>query len=125
VFLQIRSTYLFEINTDYLNFETPNLKELLLSQRETMFLKLLLLTQMVVCGEIRVFPQLSSIGLFGRKLAFLHLESYDFVEIFLAQTNSIVPGQQCDRCPACQTDGVLPEILVFLQLTRICLFGTK
>jgi hypothetical protein len=59
VFLPIRSTYLFEINRDYVNFETPNLKEVLLSQRETMFLKLLLLTQMVVCGEKGVFPQLS------------------------------------------------------------------
>jgi hypothetical protein len=38
------------------------------------------------------------IGLFGTTWAFLHLENYDFQELFLSETNSILTGKQCTRC---------------------------
>jgi hypothetical protein len=42
-----------------------------------------LITWMVFLGEIHVFLQLSRIGLFGAKRAYLHLETPKLEEVFL------------------------------------------
>jgi hypothetical protein len=39
--------------------------------------------------------------------AYLHLEIYDFQEVFLSKTNSILTGKQCLFAPACTMDGFL------------------
>jgi hypothetical protein len=48
---------------------------------------LLYLTQIVLSREIKVFLQLTCIGLFGRKSALLHLETFDLQEVFLSKLN--------------------------------------
>jgi hypothetical protein len=56
---------------------------------------LLLLTQMVVFGEMHVFLQVRRIGLFGTKRAYHHLEKHMLQEAFLSKTNSNLAGKQC------------------------------
>jgi hypothetical protein len=53
---------------------------------------LLLLPLMGFIEELHVFFQLSSIGLFGTKRAYLHLEKPKLQEIFLSETNSLLTG---------------------------------
>jgi hypothetical protein len=48
--------------------------------------------------EIYVFLQLSWMGLLAAKWANIHIENYDFQEVFLSKTNSILRGKQCTRC---------------------------
>jgi hypothetical protein len=66
--------------------------------RETMCYNILLLTQMVFFRDIHVFPQLCWTGQFGANSSYIHLENYDFQEVFLSKTNWIVTGQQHTRC---------------------------
>jgi hypothetical protein len=49
---------------------------------------------MVFFIEIHVFLQLSGVGLFGAKKAFLHLRKYDLQEVFLSKNNSVLTGKQ-------------------------------
>jgi hypothetical protein len=67
------------------------------SHLETILLRLLLLTEMFFIGEICIFLQFGWIGLFGTKCAFLHLENYDFQEVFLSKTKSICTLKQGAR----------------------------
>jgi hypothetical protein len=53
--------------------------------------------QMVSFWERYVFLQLSWIGLFVTKWAFLHQENSDLQEIFLSQKMSILTGIQCTK----------------------------
>jgi hypothetical protein len=48
--------------------------------------------------HIDVFLQLSWIGLFGRKRAYLNIEKSKLQEVFLSKTNSILTRKQCARC---------------------------
>jgi hypothetical protein len=54
-----------------------------------------------------IFLQISRIGLFGTKRAFLHLENYDWQEDFLSKTTYILIGKQCADVPASNMDGFL------------------
>jgi hypothetical protein len=51
---------------------------------------LVLLTQIVVLIELHVFLQLSSIGLFEAKRAYLPLEAPKLNELFLSKLNSVL-----------------------------------
>jgi hypothetical protein len=51
-----------------------------------------------------LFIQFSLIGLPGTKRAFLPLETYDFQEVFLSKTNSILTGHNVVFAPASSTD---------------------
>jgi hypothetical protein len=55
---------------------------------------------MVLLGETHVFPQLSQIGLFGKKSAFLQLENSDWHNVFLSKTISVLTGKQYTRFEA-------------------------
>jgi hypothetical protein len=57
--------------------------------------------------ELHVFLHLSLIGLFGAKKGYLHLENYDFQEVFLSEPNSNLTRKQCARCPSSNIDGFL------------------
>jgi hypothetical protein len=59
---------------------------------------ILLLTHMVFFWDIREFLQLSRICLLRTNWAFLHLENYDWQEVFLSKTNSLLTVKQCGRC---------------------------
>jgi hypothetical protein len=87
-----------------------------------MFLKLLLLTQMLFYWETHAIPHFSWTGWFGAYRASLHLENYEFQGVFLSKSNSIITGKQCYRS---STDGFLGEIRVFLHLSWICLVGAN
>jgi hypothetical protein len=45
-------------------------------------------------GEIHVVLNLSRTRLFGANTSYLHLENYDFQEVFLSKTNSVLTGNQ-------------------------------
>jgi hypothetical protein len=99
-------------NRAYIHLENCHLWKYLLqtlfnSALETIFSMLLLLTEMVVFGEMRVFLQISWIGLFGRKWPFRHGENYDFQEVFLSKSNSVIRGKNGLDAPASNTDGCL------------------
>jgi hypothetical protein len=47
--------------------------------------------------EIQVFLQLSWVGLFGTKWAFLHLENCDLLEVFISKIHPFLTGKQCAR----------------------------
>jgi hypothetical protein len=49
-------------------------------------------------GDSHVVIQLSLIGLFGIKRAYLHLEKPKLQELFLSKINSIFTGKQYARC---------------------------
>jgi hypothetical protein len=49
-------------------------------------------------GEIHMFLQLSRIGLFGTKRAYLHLEKPTLQEVFFSKTYSFLTGKLCARC---------------------------
>jgi hypothetical protein len=79
---------------------TPKLWEVihkhkLNSHRETMCQMLLLLTLMGFIEDLHVLSQLSSIGLFGKERAYLHLENTKLQEVFLSGTNSLLTRKQC------------------------------
>jgi hypothetical protein len=59
---------------------------------------LLLLTQMVIFGEIHVFLQLSCIGLLVAKSAYLYLETPGLQEVFPSKMKSILIGNQGANC---------------------------
>jgi hypothetical protein len=59
---------------------------------------LLLLTQMVVLIELHVFLQLSSIGLFDAKRAYLPIETPKLPEVFLSKLISVLTAKQCATC---------------------------
>jgi hypothetical protein len=77
---------------------TFHFKNLLNSHREAMCKMLLLLTPMVFFREIHVFFELSWKGLFGRKIACLHLQNPKLQEVLHSKTNSVLTGKQCARC---------------------------
>jgi hypothetical protein len=52
----------------------------------------LLLTEMVLFGDIHVFHKLRCIGLFGTNTAYLHLENSYLHEVFISKTNSVKQG---------------------------------
>ena len=54
-----------------------------------------LLTNMVFFGMIHVFLQLSYIGLYGTKTAYIHLDKHKLQEVLLSETNSGLIGRQC------------------------------
>jgi hypothetical protein len=58
----------------------------------------LLLTRMGCLGEIHVVIQLSLIGLFGTKKAYLHLEKPKLQEVLPLKSNSVLTGKECARC---------------------------
>jgi hypothetical protein len=59
---------------------------------------LLLLTQMVVLIELHVFLQLSSIGLFEAKRAYLPIETPKLPEVVLSKLTSVLTAKQCATC---------------------------
>jgi hypothetical protein len=65
------------------------------THRETMYLTLLLITQMVYFGQIYEFLQISWIGLFGTYIAYLHLEKSKLPEVFFLKGSSILTENQC------------------------------
>jgi hypothetical protein len=67
----------------------------------------LLLTQMVLFGEIHVFHKLRCIGVFGINTAYLHLQNSDFQEAFIPKTNSVKQGNNMVDAPASSIDGFL------------------
>jgi hypothetical protein len=80
---------------------------------------------MVVCGQIRVFPQLSSIGLFGRKWAFSTLKAIIFWKYSLQELTELSMGNNVTDALLVKWMEIFTEIVGFLQLTWIGLFGTK
>jgi hypothetical protein len=50
---------------------------------------------MVFFDMIHVFLQLSYIGLYGTKRAYIHLEKHKLQEVLLSETNSGLIGKQC------------------------------
>jgi hypothetical protein len=54
-----------------------------------------LLTKMVFFDMIHVFLQVSYIGLYGTKRAYIHLEKHKLQEVLLSETNSGLIGKQC------------------------------
>jgi hypothetical protein len=48
---------------------------------------------MISCGEVYVLLHLSRVGLFGTKGDLLHLENYDFQQLFLSTPNSLTTGK--------------------------------
>jgi heme/copper-type cytochrome/quinol oxidase subunit 1 len=54
-----------------------------------------LLTKMVFFGMIHMFLQLSYIGLYGTKRAYIHLEKHELQKVLLSETNSGLTGKQC------------------------------
>jgi hypothetical protein len=86
---------------------------------------LLLLTQIVVLIELHVFLQLSSIGLFEAKRAYLSLETPKLNEVFLSKLNSVLKAKQCANVAASSKMIFFGEIHVFLQLCFIGLFGAN
>jgi hypothetical protein len=65
----------------------------------------LLLTHMVFSGDIQVFLQLSCIGQFGRKRAYLHEGPPNLQEMFLSKTNSFPWGNNVPQAAVSNTDG--------------------
>jgi hypothetical protein len=51
-----------------------------------------------------VFHELSCIGIFGTKRAYLHLETPKFQEVFLPKTNPIITGKNVLASPGSKTD---------------------
>jgi hypothetical protein len=84
-----------------------------------------LLTEMVSFGVIHVFLQLRWRGHFGIKWAFLHLENYDFQEVFLSKTNTILTGKMCLMLMFLTQMFFFWTIHVFLHLSKEGLFGAN
>jgi heme/copper-type cytochrome/quinol oxidase subunit 1 len=53
-----------------------------------------LLTKMGFFGMIHVFLQLSYLGLYGTKRAYIHLDKHKLQEVLLSETNSGLIGKQ-------------------------------
>jgi hypothetical protein len=66
-----------------------------------------------------------SIFLFGAKGGYLHLESCDWLEIFLSTLNKLSQGNNTLDASAANIDGFIGEIHVFLQLCWIGSSGKK
>jgi hypothetical protein len=68
---------------------------------------LLLLTQIVVLKQLRVFLQLSSIGLFEEKRAYLPLETPKLNEVFLSKLNLLLTAKRFATCCRLEQDDFL------------------
>jgi hypothetical protein len=100
VFLQLSWISLVGAHRSYPHLETSKLLEVFLSKLTQFFrgnkvLDKILLKVMVFFGEIHVFLQIRWLCLFGTKWDFLQFEKYDFQEVILSKTISILIGQQC------------------------------
>jgi hypothetical protein len=80
---------------------------------------------MVFFWEIHVFLQKSWIILSAAHRAYIQLENCDLQEAYIAKTNSFVTWKQCSRCCCSLQRWMSLERYVFLQFSRIGLFGTK
>jgi hypothetical protein len=85
----------------------------------------LLRTQMDFYQEIRVFLQLSWIGLFATKWPFLILQTADWKALFLLKTNNSQREASLLMLLCLILMVFFQEIHMFLQLSWIGLFGTK
>jgi hypothetical protein len=83
------------------------------------------LTQMVVFGAIHVFLQLTWIGLFGRKWAFLHHEYYDLQDVFFTKISSVCTGKQCSTCSSSNIHCFLCRDQYVSSTQRLDLLVTK
>jgi hypothetical protein len=93
--------------------------------QKTMFLILMLLTQVVFFWAIYVFLQLNWIGFFGANRAYLHLETPKFQEVFLSKLIQFSQGNNVIDAPASNADSCLWRDTCFLELSWIGLFGAN
>jgi hypothetical protein len=130
IFLQLSWISLFWTKRAFVHLENSNLQEVFLSKPNSVLTgkqcgrMLLLLTQMVFCREIRVFPQNLNRPIWNKK-SLPHLEKYDLQEVFISKTHSFLPGKQSARCSCRKQRCLSPRVRCVLSNHQIGLCGTK
>ena len=100
--LQLSWIALLGAKRTYFSLSTPCLQEVSVSKADQDLTKYNVLDAPAsntdgFLYEIQVFLQLSWVGLFGTKWAFIHLENCDLQELFISTINPFLTGKQYAR----------------------------